>query len=407
MNILYISNEYPPETGFGGIGTYTMHSAEGMAERGHSVHVISRSLSLVPSTTFQNGVLVHRISPGAYPLPSQRIFYPFRKLCYSQIPTSLVRLAWAREAFRKYRELTETNVKFDLIEYPDCGGEGFFFSGERAVSRVVRLHTPWKMVRTLNGINESSFDRALLDFIERKTVKAATAITSPTTALAEVITAQWHIEAVKVFPNPLPISDTKRVLGKDWIFTGRVEYRKGVHLLIEAYARLCQVHALPRLRLIGAPYGRLSNGTDYGDFIQKLIDDHECKNKIEWVKGVRLSSIPGYLRQSSVAIFPSIWENLSYSCLEAMSFGIAVVASRCGGFPEIIDDGQNGLMFEPGNVGRLMERLLSLHTNPLRAQSMGNAARQTIETVFNSRIVCATMENFYDCVRQGRVHGKY
>ena len=81
MNILYISNEYPPETGYGGIGTYTVHIAEGMAARGHSVHVLCRSQSTEVFTVKQHGVVVHRTPPGVYPLPSQRMYYPLRKLC--------------------------------------------------------------------------------------------------------------------------------------------------------------------------------------------------------------------------------------------------------------------------------------------------------------------------------------
>ena len=45
MRILFISNEYPPDTGLGGIGTYTGHIAEGLALRGHTVQVICRSVS--------------------------------------------------------------------------------------------------------------------------------------------------------------------------------------------------------------------------------------------------------------------------------------------------------------------------------------------------------------------------
>jgi glycosyltransferase involved in cell wall biosynthesis len=406
MNILYISNEYPPETGFGGIGTYTLQSAEGLAKRGHGVHVICRSPEGAPLTTIQNGVTVHRISPGTYPLPSWRALYPFRKFCYAQAPHVLSRLAWAREAFKEYLALSES-IPFDIIEYPECGGEGYYFFKADTIARIARLHTPWEMVRCLNGTRETAIDRVLLSHIERASVRKADAVTSPTKALAKLVRQKWHIKNISVFPNPAPGTGPNMRSGNDWIFTGRVEFRKGVHLLIEAYARLCRSESPPLLRIVGKPYGRLQSGADYGDSIEKMIASHGLGKKIQWIKGVPLSSIAGLLGQSSVAIFPSLWENQSYSCLEAMSLGCAVVTSRTGGFTEIIEDGRNGLMFEPNSVDQLTEKLMSLLKDPALAHSLGAAAIKTIETVFDPLIIFDAMEKVYGSVAQGKAHGKY
>lgn len=401
MNILYVSNEYPPETGFGGIGTYTMHCAEGMVKRGHSVHVICRSQSTKAFTIEQRGVILHRTPPGDYPLPSQRLFYPFRKTCYTTIPHGLSRLAWARQVYRTYKDLIASNEKFDIMEYPDCGGEGYYLSKESAIPRIIRLHTPWEMVRRLDNIKEGFFDRGLLGHIERRAAHCATAITSPTSALAGELESRWRLKNITVYPNPIPFDDSAMTSGNDWIFTGRVEYRKGVHILIEAYARLCRSQSPPVLRIIGMPYGKLPNGTDYSEYIEQLIISTGCSGKIEWVRGVPWESVQGFLKRSCVAIVPSIWENLSYSCLEAMANGLAVVASRCGGFPEIIDHGKNGLLFEPENITQLTDILSNLLTFPELCKNFGKHARKSIETVFNTSIVCGTAESFYEHVIKG------
>ncbi|MGB7567600.1 MAG: glycosyltransferase family 4 protein [Chitinivibrionales bacterium] len=401
MNILYISNEYPPETGYGGIGTYTMHIAEGMAARGHSVHVLCRSQSTEAFTVKQHGVVVHRTPPGVYPLPSQRMYYPLRKLCYAAIPHSLFRLAWARQVYGAYKDLTASKEKFDIIEYPECGGEGYYFSHERRVPRVIRLHTPWEMVRGLDSIHESLFDRGLLGHIERNAARCATAITSPSSALAKELKSRWNLKKITIFPNPLPFDNSTMTSGNDWIYTGRIEYRKGVHILIEAYARLCQSQTPPMLRIIGKPYGKLPNGVEYSDYIAQLITRKGCDRKIEWIRGMPLASIPGFLQRSNVAIFPSLWENLSYSCLEAMANGLTVIASRCGGFPEIINNGENGLLFEPENISQLTDILSMLLHNPVLGRNLGISARKSIETVYNSSIVCKDAEFFYGNVIKG------
>jgi 1,4-alpha-glucan branching enzyme len=193
--------------------------------------------------------------------------------------------------------------------------------------------------------------------------------------------------------------------GNDWIYTGRIEYRKGVHTLIEAYARLCELQTPPKLRIIGRPYGKLPDGKEYSEYIEQLIIRKGCESKIEWIRGVPLSSIQGYLQRSCVAIFPSIWENLSYGCLEAMANGLAVVASRCGGFPEIINDEKNGLLFEPENVTELTEILSRLLADPLARKNLGTNARKSIETIYKSSIVCKQTESFYENVIKGRIRG--
>jgi len=138
----------------------------------------------------------------------------------------------------------------------------------------------------------------------------------------------------RFFPNPLPIDGSTMTSGNDWIYTGRIEYRKGVHTLIEAYARLCESQTPPKLRIIGRPYGKLPDGEEYSEYIEQLIIRKGCQSKIEWVRGVPLSSIQGYLQRSNVAIFPSIWENLSYGCLEAMANGLAWLRHDAADFPK-------------------------------------------------------------------------
>jgi len=401
MNILFISNEYPPETGSGGIGTYTKHSAEGLCRLGHTVHVICRSPSATPVTTIIHGVIIHRIGPGTYPLPGHRIFYPFRSWCYRRIPHSLQRIAWAREAYATYMHVLRPSIRFDIIEYPECGNEGYFFSKLRDIPRIVRLHTPWETVRKLDYIKESVFDRIILSYCERSTVKRSTAVTCPSQSLALEIENRWNVKTAKVFPNPLPVSDFNSADGHDWIYTGRIEFRKGVHVLIQAYAQVAQSLKPPYLYIIGKPYGRHLDGSDYGDYIRRLIAQQYCRDRITWIPGLPYSEIPNRLRQCAVAVFPSLWENLPYSCMEALASGLTVVASATGGFTELIDDGVNGLLFEPGNVEQLTLQLLKLSAQPRLQRELGAQARLRALRSFDSGVVCKLQESFYRTIKEG------
>jgi glycosyltransferase involved in cell wall biosynthesis len=404
MNLLYLSNEYPPETGLGGIGTYTNYCAEGMAARGHAVYVICRSRSGEEQVTTNCGVTLFRTPPGSYPLPGHRLFFPLRKFCYHSIPESLVRLAWAKQAYQTYKKELSGKTVIDIVEYPECGGEGFYFARDKNLLKVARLHTPWAMVRKLDRISHHPLDECLLDHIERSAVGNASFVTAPSHALAAIMKKRWKLPQVTVIPNPIPHAGFPPSKGNDLLFLGRIEFRKGVHILIEAYSRLCKHLTPPPLRLVGAPYGRLPDGADYGDRISRLIAEIPHNGSVEWIRGVSRSGVAEYMGRSSVAIFPSLWENMSYACLEAMASGLAVVASNCGGFPEIISHGENGMLVEPQNPESLMNAMKELITAPHLVSTLGDNARRSVRMRFSLETVCARLESLYRDFLWRRVH---
>jgi glycosyltransferase involved in cell wall biosynthesis len=400
MRILYISNEYPPETGYGGIATYTKYMAEGMSLLGHNVHVICRSASGTKHTEMEGNISIHRIGPGHYPLPASRKFYLIREACRRLVPHSLERLAWAKEAFAAYQSIVSSSHTFDVIEYPECGAEGYYFKSAQEIVSVARLHTPWELVASLDSIQENPVEKKLLSHLDRASVRSARSVSCPTHSLADLIKKRWRLNSVAVFPNPIPADDFPLSSGDDWIYTGRVELRKGVHILIQAYANLCASASVtpPLLRIIGRPYGSFK-GIDYSDYIDSLIQKNGLSGAIEWIRGTDHESVKQYLAKSSVAIFPSLWENLSYGCLEAMASGCAVVASCCGGFPEIINHGENGVLCAPNDPGELTRQLYALHTTRGISAELGAAARKTIQKVYDTPIACRKAEEWYQSVR--------
>ena len=99
---------------------------------------------------------------------------------------------------------------------------------KRNLPLVVLLHTPWTIVRQLNQIKEHPLDCWLKKYLERRSITHAKAVTSPSNALAAMLKKEWHIKDAVVFPNPLPAN--RFISGKtdsQWIYTGRLEYRKG------------------------------------------------------------------------------------------------------------------------------------------------------------------------------------
>ncbi len=395
MNILYLSSEYPPETGHGGIGTYTRHMAEGLASIGHEITVIAQSVGPGESILEKNGVTIHRCPPLPYPLPAGRIAYPLRRLCTALFPHTLNRVSWSIAARRKAIDIARRAIP-DIIEAPECGAEGLFINSFCGRRMVIRLHTPWAMVRKLDMIGEPAGDALVLPFLEKWTSRRAHGVTAPSRAIAGILEKDWHLRKVTVLPNPLPVHRyTARNDCDKWIYVGRIERRKGVHHLIRAYSEVRRIRRVPKLELVGNSFSASEEGGDYGNSIRRMIHNLDCAESVHWIHELPLETVADRLRDASVAFLPSLWENFPYACLEAMASGCAVVASRCGGIPEMITHGREGLLVDPDSPGSLVAAMHHLLDHHDLIGAMGTAARLRVEGTISLERVSRAAERYY------------
>lgn len=397
LRIGIISAEYPPETGYGGIGTYSRYLAEYLAQSGHDVSVFARSADQIESVTMVSGVRVYRIAPLPYPLPRSRWMYPLRWWCTRCFPHTLIRLSWSLAVAGTIKKALSKQPRFDLIEAPECGAEGLFISPRMARCRVIRMHTPWEIIREFDHLKEPWGDSFALPFLEKRAAINADGCSAPSHAVAGEIMQRWPIPSVTVIRNPLPVRKYRLSSGTNWIYTGRIERRKGVHHLLRAYLS-CQRRSgktLPELTLMGRSYGTDRDGTDYGLHIRSIIDTSNNDSSIRWIEGGTIEEVATLLQSCAVAFFPSLWENFPYACLEAMASGCVVVAARCGGFPEIINHEENGILVEPDSVRSLVSAMSYVLEHPECTTTLGGAARRYVERTVAPDIAGREIEQFY------------
>jgi glycosyltransferase involved in cell wall biosynthesis len=92
---------------------------------------------------------------------------------------------------------------------------------------------------------------------------------------------------------------------------------------------------------------------------------------------------------------PSLNEGLSIAALEAMALGRPVVASRVGGIPEVVAEGETGLLVEPGQIAPLATAIATLAADPARRESMGAAGRRRARECFDGERMTAEIEAIY------------
>jgi len=171
------------------------------------------------------------------------------------------------------------------------------------------------------------------------------------------------------------------------ITVGRLTARKGHRDLLEAVSELVSNPRWSELRL-------LIVGT--GVLLRKLKEKAPrlgLAGRALFV-GFQQDVVP-FLQAADIFVLPSIQEGLSLSALEAMALGKPVVACRVGGTPEVVVDGETGLLVAPGRPAELAGALERLLADPDRARAMGERGRRRVKEAFDFEQMVSKIEDIY------------
>jgi glycosyltransferase involved in cell wall biosynthesis len=116
---------------------------------------------------------------------------------------------------------------------------------------------------------------------------------------------------------------------------------------------------------------------------------------LAWLPGER-GDVPEVMRLLDCFVLPSLAEGISNTILEAMSTGLAVIATAVGGNSDLIDADRTGLLVPAGDVDALSSALQALATDPARARAMGLAARQRVEREFSLAAMVGAYQAMYE-----------
>ncbi|HSB70232.1 MAG TPA: glycosyltransferase family 4 protein [Candidatus Methylomirabilis sp.] len=391
MRICLVSQEYPPETGWGGIGTYTYELAHGLASAGHDVHVLSLSLDRADHTSSDGKVTVHRLA-------TLRLRIGLWRMGLGMAGATMLRSLTVARALRGLHRVH----RIDLVEAPEYSAEGFILSWLRpsGVPLHVRLHTPY-LIAAAENLKPIDLNAKLIDWMEKIAVRRADIISSPTRSLAELSALRVGLDdRIRVLPHPIDVErfsprqvsadpDVKTVL-----YVGRLERLKGVGVLAASIPSILEKHPAAHFRFIGADTLTGPQQSSMKAFLLNTLPP-SARSQVEVLNPVDRTRLPSYLSQADLCVFPSYHENFPYALLEAMACGRAVVGSRTGGMVEIIEDGVSGLLAEPGDSKSLTEAILKALGDPLLRITLGEQARTRALTSYATTIIVPQMVALY------------
>lgn len=409
MRIGLIAAEYSFPNNGGGIGTYTKTLALALAQAGHSIHVIADAPH-GRRTVREGNLLVHHVPPvRLVPGPLRPLFYR-----WVGIPLEMVERAVAvRRAVRRVRR----RYGLDVVEAPEWGAEGLLLAGPGVPPLVVRFHGPRFLVRELNGLRRTRSE-LLADRLEQLAVRFAKCTTSPSSSVSQLLARRYKRQDLSrrttVIPNPVDtdlfqpgpgnaspsIANTDNVL-----FVGRLERRKGPHILAEALKQVLPACPTVRVVFVGADSASAPGGGSMMAYIRLMLG--ELAARVDFIGQVPRQETREYYRSATLAVVPSLQEPFGYTCAEALACGAAVVASDTGGLAEMIADRENGRLVPPADVQALAHTLIELLKDPAGLNTLRvNGRRFAVEHLACATVARDTVELYEEVTSWAQVTGR-
>lgn len=397
MKIAFISHEFPPDTGKGGIGTYTEQMASLLAKHGWNVHIFSGS----PYRSVQeivNGFTVHRVQCHDG--------FDFKKKALS------------------FFAVEHKVAAFQLIESPEINSNALEIKQAfPMVPLVVRLHAPDHLVESLKKIyypfkvklrfvlgalRRGRWDLGYwrkYDFkndADYQFCKMADFITVPSEAMKSWVIKNWEIEEkkVKAIANPftppevllnLPIP--KEPGNKQIVFFGRLNVLKGLVNATLAMKKILALFPGYSFKVIGDDGPGPYPGIGMKAWMQQQLSS--VRERVFFFDGFSYDQLPAAIADAEIALLPSLFESFSYTCAEAMAAGKAIIGSKNTGMQDMIQHRENGLLVDPHNERDIFEaaRIL-IEDNQLRYRLAVNA-RNCIAVQFNNDSLMKQQLLFY------------
>lgn len=395
MNILYICDEYPPGR-HGGIGTAVQLLARAMVQRGHTVVVAGfYDWGYGGDDHFTDeGVIVYRFR--------RVLSAAFFERQYESLPVKILHkllkvfgvLEWdIMRRLPRYRVFLQSLIqhyKIDIVEMPDYQDYMRFcntvvpFPMPMDIPVIVKLHgCHTYLAREAGHKAPGHVWKMEYDILHH----AAAVISVSRYTAGKVATYFEYDRNIKVIHNGIDATKghVHAEQGISVVFTGSMVATKGIYQLMKAWNIVHQ-------QMPGAVLTVLGKGP-----VEKVSAElsAEAKNSVHFEGHVSHDVLFDKLAAAKIAVFPSYAECFSLAPMEAMICGTAVVYTKRTSGPELIHDGENGLLVDPDNVEELAGAILRLLQDETLRNRIAAKGEETVKTQFDIRVIAQQHETFY------------
>jgi spore coat protein SA len=191
------------------------------------------------------------------------------------------------------------------------------------------------------------------------------------------------------------------------LYVGRISPEKGTHVLFEAFGKLVADHeveldvvgeeAVPpqdMVALLGGPEVRTRASPGYLQRCLELLPE-AARARVRLHGKHSHEELPSFYAQADVVVVPSLSEAFGTAAVEGMATGLPVVGSRTGGIPEVVTDGETGLLVPPGDAAALAGAISTLAADAELRRRLGDAGRRRAEERFSYDRIAGELAALY------------
>ncbi|HEY6962568.1 MAG TPA: glycosyltransferase family 4 protein [Gaiellaceae bacterium] len=338
MRVAFLTGIWPPDVG--GPATHGPDFARFLTERGHSVEVVT----MADSEPTERPVPVHAVARGR----------PF-VVRYPQVAVAGARLAGRSDVVYATATYAAAAIASTAARKPLVAK----LVSDPAYERARRYGLFGGSLEAFQAASGAKVD--VLKHLRSAALRRARRIVVPSAYLAHMA-ATWKLDAsrieVLVNPAPPPVDVTPAPLvDGTFVFVGRLTEQKALPVLLDAIQRVDGA----RLDIVG-------DGPERAELERRAPD------RVRFVGALPRAGVLAHLAGARAAVLSSAWENLPHAAVEALAVGTPVVSTAVGGVPEVVHDGENGLLVPPNDPDALALALRRvLEDDDLHARLAANA----------------------------------
>lgn len=350
MRILYWTPHYWPDAG--GIEVLALETLPLLRQRGYEFTVIAGfGLQTAPAYCEQDGIPIHR--------------FPF-------LPAFVSRNIREQMCIQRQIAAIKTSFAPDLVHLNFVGHPPYFHLRTRNAHPAPTLFVAHSDFSQMRSDPDTVFGQCLrsADWIcgvSRATLADVLQFVPEQAARSSVILNGLQIPALA--PTPLPFEPPHILC------MGRLTHEKGFDIALDAFARLIKRFPTARLTIVGEGHAKSS--------LEAQAASLSLGERVTFTGHLGREDIAPMINSATMVIVPSRYrEPFALVALEAAQMARPVIATRWGGLPESVAEGESGILVENENTTALAKAMEFLLENPGIARTMGQYGRERARTLF-------------------------
>ncbi len=384
---------WPPQECANGIVTSVSHVVSALSAMGYSTTVFSNS-----NTTRAPNV---HVLDSKLPI-RERVANRIASFVRVRTPLFVAQISDLRRSVRRLGMRGSVSI----LEMEESFGWATSIVGRTGLPTIVRLHGPWFLTGSANGLDIDKPEHAQRIASEGRGIAAADGVTAPSMEVLERVREFYSLELsnARVIPNPIGPTADEELWRQNHadpttvLFVGRFDRLKGADVVLEAFNILAKRRKKLTLQFCGPDAGFKDDSgvrVSFAHYVAKTISDPSIRARVKNYGQLQPAEIAGLRKRAGVTVMASRWEAFGYVVLEAMSCGVPFVGTKTGGVPELIQHQQNGLLAVPGDATSLAQQIQCLLDSPQLAKRLGEQAVKDARKRYSPQLVAQATLDYY------------